>query len=77
AKLPDGATIVPLIFSSDKTLLTNFSGDEAAYPLYLTIGNIAKDVRRIPSCHAHMLVGYLPTPHLGHLNEDLARTLCA
>ncbi|KAI0038549.1 hypothetical protein FA95DRAFT_1585466 [Auriscalpium vulgare] len=77
AKLPDGATVVPLVFSSDKTLLTNFSGDEAAYPLYLTIGNIAKDVRRKPSCHAHMLVGYLPTPHLGHLSDAVARTLRA
>ena len=35
-----GATIVPVICASDKTHLTNFSGAQHAWPLYLTIGNI-------------------------------------
>ena len=39
-QLPAGATIVPVICASDKTHLTNFSGDQHAWPLYLTIGNI-------------------------------------
>jgi len=39
-QLPAGATIVPVIFASDKTHLTNFSGDQHAWPLYRTIGNI-------------------------------------
>ncbi|KAI0039517.1 hypothetical protein FA95DRAFT_1585270 [Auriscalpium vulgare] len=76
-KLSDGATVVPVVFSSDKTLLTNFSGDDSAYPLYLTIGNIDKDVRRKPSNHAHMLVGYLPTPDLSHLSKTIASTVRA
>ena len=32
-----------------------------AYPVYLTIGNIRKDVRRKPSRHAQMLIAYIPT----------------
>ena len=38
-----GVTILPVILSSDKTQLTVFRG-KTAYPIYLTIGNIPKDV---------------------------------
>jgi len=41
-QLPTGAMIVPVICASDKTHLTNFSGDQHAWPLYLPIGNISK-----------------------------------
>src|SRR5437588_3116474 len=45
-KVPKGGTIVPLLFGSDKTHLTNCSGDKAAWPLYMTLGNIKKEIRR-------------------------------
>jgi len=35
-----------------------------AYPIYLTIGNIPKDIRRKPSRHAQLLIGYIPTTKL-------------
>ncbi|KAI0040188.1 hypothetical protein FA95DRAFT_1585098 [Auriscalpium vulgare] len=61
-----GATVVPLIFSSDKTLVTDFR-NKSAYPLYMTIGNISKEDRRKPSKQAQILVGYLPTARLTHI----------
>ncbi|KAK0484111.1 hypothetical protein EDD18DRAFT_1430165 [Armillaria luteobubalina] len=42
--LPPGVTIAPVILASDKTQLSRFSGDKQAWPVYLTIGNIDKDV---------------------------------
>ncbi|KAI0054641.1 hypothetical protein BV25DRAFT_1816783 [Artomyces pyxidatus] len=67
-----GATVVPLIWSTDKTQLTVFR-NRSAYPVYLTIGNISKDIRRKPSKHAQMLVGYLPTARLEHITNKETR----
>jgi hypothetical protein len=62
AKLPNGATILPLVCSSDETHLTNFSGDQKAWPLYLTIGNLDSVVRNKPSYLAYVVIALLPVP---------------
>ena len=59
--LPKGATLTPLIIASDKTQLSQFQGDKTVWPVYLTIGNISKEIRRQPSAHVTILLGYLPT----------------
>jgi hypothetical protein len=67
-----GATIVPVIISTDKTQLTLFR-NKSAYPVYLTIGNIPKEIRRKPSAQAYILLGYLPTAHLEAVTNKASR----
>ena len=62
--LPPGATAAPLIISTDKTQLSRFSGDKQAWPVYLTIGNLSKDLRRQPSRRTQILIGYIPVTKL-------------
>lgn len=59
--IPVGGTLVPLIFLSDSTHLTNFAGDKA-WPVYMTIGNLRSSVRMKPMMHSVVLVALLPQP---------------
>jgi len=68
--LPAWVTIVPGICASDKTHLTNSSGDQYAWLLYLTIGNIQKDICSTPKMGAWILVGLIPRPPEGVIITD-------
>ncbi|KIK32748.1 hypothetical protein CY34DRAFT_27161 [Suillus luteus UH-Slu-Lm8-n1] len=63
-RLPEGAMVAPVILASDKTSLSQFRGDQEVWPVYLTLGNISKDIRRQPSKHASILIAYLPISKL-------------
>ncbi|KAK7024551.1 hypothetical protein VNI00_016226 [Paramarasmius palmivorus] len=71
-KTNPGATIIPLIISTDKTQLTVF-GNKTAYPVYITIGNIPKEIRRKSSRGSYILLGYLPTSNLSHITNKTGR----
>jgi len=58
--LPIGSMLVPVLFVSDATHLTNFSGDGKVWPLYMTIGNIKSSIRNKPTSHAWVPVAILP-----------------
>ncbi|KAF8815656.1 hypothetical protein BYT27DRAFT_7224873 [Phlegmacium glaucopus] len=67
--------IIPIIISSDKTQLTQFRG-KMAYPVYLTIGNIPKNICRKPSQQSQVLLAYLPTSKLDHIKNKASRRRC-
>jgi len=58
--LPVGATLVLVLFASNATHLTNFSGDGKVWPLYISIGNIKSGIRNRPTSHAWIPVALLP-----------------
>ncbi|KAF8587779.1 hypothetical protein K439DRAFT_1652178 [Ramaria rubella] len=70
-KLPPGATILPVIMASDKTHLSQFSGDKCAWPVYITIGNIAKSIRRKMSLWGSIQLGYIPVSKLTCFSKPL------
>ena len=63
---------MPVLGASDKTHLTNFSGDQHAWLQYLTIGNIRKHICRTPKYHDCIIVGLIPCPPKGAKNIDHA-----
>ena len=63
-----GATIVPVILLTDKTQLILFR-NKVVYPVYVSIGNIPKEIRRKPSHHAQTLLAYLPATWLEHIEN--------
>ncbi|KAF8274207.1 hypothetical protein EI94DRAFT_1696143 [Lactarius quietus] len=67
-----GATVIPVIISSDKTQLMLFCGN-TAYPVYLTIGKIPKDIYHKPLCRAQILIAHLLTSHLEGMGNKAAR----
>ena len=67
-----GATVIPLIVSTDRTQVTLF-GNKTAYPMYLTIGNLPKEIRAKPSRCSQILLAYLPTSKLKLITNQAAR----
>jgi hypothetical protein len=51
--------VAPVIIATDKTQLTQYSGNEAAYPIYMTLGNLPCLLRCKPSKHACIHITYL------------------
>lgn len=60
--LPVGSTLIPVLFASDQTHLTNFSGDKKLWPWYISLGNIKAEIRNKPNFHAWIPLALLPVP---------------
>ena len=74
AQLKIGTTILSVILASDKTHLTNFTGDKSMHAVYMSLGNIRKDVRKKLSAHAGLLVAKIPIPKFPCTNFSGSKT---
>ncbi|KIM63477.1 hypothetical protein SCLCIDRAFT_117083 [Scleroderma citrinum Foug A] len=59
----------PVILASNKTQLTHLQGDKFAWPVYLMIGNISKDLHVQVSLHTTILLGYIPVGKFNNFSE--------
>ncbi|KAA1479646.1 hypothetical protein DENSPDRAFT_750630, partial [Dentipellis sp. KUC8613] len=60
--IPAGATLAGVVLSSDKTMLTNGSGNRVAHPLLMSLANIHLNVRMKSSQNSMLLAALLPCP---------------
>ncbi|KAF8324180.1 uncharacterized protein EI90DRAFT_2935211, partial [Cantharellus anzutake] len=58
--LEQGTTILGVILASDQMHLTNFTGDKKMHAIYISLGNISKDVRKKRNARAWLLLAKIP-----------------
>ncbi|KZT31620.1 hypothetical protein SISSUDRAFT_994871, partial [Sistotremastrum suecicum HHB10207 ss-3] len=73
--LPDGATSLGVIMSSDKTQLSHGTGNAAAHPILLSLGNIKSSIRNSGSSHAFLLAALIPIPSFLEKDEQVRAVL--
>jgi len=61
-----GDRLVPLIFTSDGTHLSNLAANKKEWPVYMTIGNLSSKIRQMPSINSLVMVALLPIPIENH-----------
>ncbi|KAI6020926.1 hypothetical protein BKA83DRAFT_4126818 [Pisolithus microcarpus] len=65
-ELPEGATLLGIILSSDKTNISVMSSNRMAHPLLISLANITTDIHSKGSLHGHLLLALLPIPSFIH-----------
>ncbi|KAG1840425.1 hypothetical protein C8R48DRAFT_679594 [Suillus tomentosus] len=70
-QLPQGATVLGTVLSSDKTNITMMTGARVAHPLLLGLANICMRTRMKLSSKVFMLTALLPIPQYLHPNQRM------
>ena len=65
-QIPNGATLVGVVLSSDKTNISVMTGNRMAHPLLLSLANIDSAIRCKGSLHGHVLLMLLPVASFIH-----------
>jgi hypothetical protein len=74
-QLPNGATLLSVILSSDKTNISAMTGGRIAHPLLISLTNLFTDFRMKASNHAFLLLALLPVPKFIHRDQKLRGVL--
>ncbi|KAI6025376.1 hypothetical protein PISMIDRAFT_16871 [Pisolithus microcarpus 441] len=65
-QIPNGAMLLGVVLSSDKTNILVMTGNRMAHPLLLSLTNIDADIRSKGSLHGHVLLALLPVVSFIH-----------
>lgn len=69
-KMPAGATVVPILWMSDKTQVTQLRGDRSLHPCYVSILNLSNEARRQYTRPTILPVAFVPIIPRDHDNKD-------
>ncbi|KAI6108121.1 hypothetical protein F5141DRAFT_974086, partial [Pisolithus sp. B1] len=72
--LPDGATLLGVVLSSNKTHITQV-GNHQAHPLLISLANISADICAKGSTKSYLLLALLPIHKFVHPNKHLCGVL--
>ena len=75
AALPIGATLLGMILSSDKTLISSMTGNRVAHPLQISLANLDMEYRNKVSNKAFMLLALIPVPQFLHPTQRICGML--
>ncbi|KAG1856135.1 hypothetical protein F4604DRAFT_1590413 [Suillus subluteus] len=73
--LPEGASLLGVVLSSDKTKVSNIAGNHYAHPLLVSLANIDPSVRAKGSLHAYIPLALLPVAKFVHRNKRMRGVL--
>ena len=71
SQLPEGATLLGTLISSDKTNISAMTGDRVAHPLLISLTDIIMDFWTKASNHAFILLVILPVSKFLHKNKKI------
>ena len=71
SQLPDGATLLGTLISSDKTNILAMMGNQIAHLLLINLTDIVMDFQMKASSCAFMLLTLLPVPKFIHKNKSI------
>ena len=74
-ELPEGACVLGVILSFDKTHVTNQSGGKVSHPLLMLLANIHTEVQAKASFHAFVPVAFLPITKFIHNDQQMQGVL--
>ncbi len=74
SQLKVGVMILSIILASDKTHLMNFAGDKSMHTIYVSLGNIHKDIQRKLTAQTWLLVAKIPVSKFPHTEFPHSKT---
>src|SRR5260370_14764783 len=66
--------ILSIILAMDKTHLTNFSGDKLMHVVYMSLGNIHKELCQKLTSHMWLLIAKIPITKFSHTTFSGSKT---